>query len=149
VVHVVCVVFWIGGVAMVTTVMIPVLKNMDTNSEAFKLFHTFEKKFAIQARFTTFLTACSGFGMLEIANGWSRFLDLSSWWLHGMVLIWILFTIMLFIIEPFVLPKMIAKISPTGSKRIFPVMHLVHVLLLAGSVVTIVGVVAGSHGWSF
>ncbi|MEO5330082.1 MAG: hypothetical protein H7829_17780 [Magnetococcus sp. THC-1_WYH] len=149
VVHVICVVFWIGGVAMVTTVMIPVLKRMDTKGEAFQLFHTFEKKFAMQARFTTALAAISGFAMLEMTHGWSRFLELSQWWLHGMVLVWTLFAIMLFIIEPFVLPMVISKLSSTSSRQIFPIMHKAHVVLLIGSVITIAGAVAGSHGWLF
>ncbi|MBF0148139.1 MAG: hypothetical protein HQL84_18315 [Magnetococcales bacterium] len=149
IVHVVCVVFWIGGVAMVTTVMLPVLKEMDKDSDAFKLFHTFEKKFARQARLTTAITAISGITMLWTTHGWSRFLEGAYWWLHAMVLIWLLFTIMLFIIEPFVLPRMITRISPTGARRVFPIMQRLHVILLIGSVIAIMGAVGGSHGMFF
>lgn len=147
--HVVCVVLWIGGVSMVTTVMIPVFKNMPRDGDALKLFHTMEKRFATQARVTTLLTALSGFTMLEMTHSWSRFLDPSNWWLYSMVTIWALFSIMLFIIEPFILPRVVAKLTPNSTRNIFPAMLLLHIILLVGSLITIAGAVAGSHGGFF
>lgn len=147
IIHVVCVVFWIGGVAMVTTVMIPSLKVMDTNSEPFKLFHTFEKIFAKQARVTTLLTGLSGFYMLNAIDGWSHFYDPSFWWFYGMIIIWAIFSIMLFVIEPFILPRVVGKIPGLVAKRVFSLMYVMHIILLAASVLTIAGAVGGSHGW--
>ncbi|MBF0110358.1 MAG: hypothetical protein HQL76_14400 [Magnetococcales bacterium] len=147
IIHVVCVVFWIGGVAMVTTVMIPALRGMDKESEPFKIFHEFERRFARQARFTTAMTAASGAFMIHSRDGWSQIFQGSQWWLHAMIGIWILFSIMLFIIEPFVLPRMVGKISPRGSRRVFPVMHYLHIVLLIGSVIAIMGGVAAAHGF--
>ncbi|MBF0435874.1 MAG: hypothetical protein HQL77_10950 [Magnetococcales bacterium] len=149
VVHIVCVVLWIGGVSMVTTVMIPVFKNMPRDVDGLKTFHAIEKRFAAQARVTTLLTAMSGVIMLEMTHSWSRFLDPGNWWLYGMVTIWVLFSIMLFIIEPFVLPRVVAKLSPSSTRNIFPAMLLLHIVLLAGSLITIAGAVSGSHGGLF
>lgn len=147
IIHMVCVVFWIGGVAMVTTVMIPSLKAMDSESEPFKLFHIYEKRFARQARVTTFLTGSSGLYMLIATDAWSNFHNPSFWWFYGMVIVWAIFSIMLFIIEPFVLPRVVKKIPKSGSNKIFSSMYIMHIILLAASILTIMGAVGGSHGW--
>lgn len=146
-IHVIGVVLWIGGVAMVTTVMIPSLRSMESDSQGFKLFHTFERRFASQARVTVLLTAISGFYMLYRSNGWARFHEVGYWWLFAMIGIWFLFFVMLFIIEPFVLPKFIPRLSGQGSKRVFPIMHIAHQILLLASLITIAGAVSGSHGF--
>ncbi|MBF0423151.1 MAG: hypothetical protein HQL73_09190 [Magnetococcales bacterium] len=148
-IHVIAVVLWIGGVAMVTLVLIPIFNTMENDADGLRLFHAIESQFATQARITTFLTALSGLTMLHLTHGWSRFTDPSNWWLHGMVLIWSLFTIMLFVIEPFILPRVVKKMRAASTKKIFPAMLLLHRVLLAGSLITLAGGVAGAHGWSF
>src|SRR5215216_583073 len=103
VLHVLGVVFWIGGVAMVTTVLIPAMAQMRSSSERMEFFDRIESRFAPQARFTTLLVGLSGFYMVHILNAWSRFAELRYWWMHAMVLVWAIFTLMLFLVEPFVL----------------------------------------------
>jgi len=56
VIHVVAVILWIGGVAMVTTVIIPAVKNLKSKEEQIKTFEQIEGRFALQAKITTLLT---------------------------------------------------------------------------------------------
>ena len=88
VLHVLGVVFWIGGVAMVTTVLIPAMAKMKSASERTEFFHRVESRFAPQARLTTLLVGSSGFYMVHILNAWSRFTEFRYWWMHAMVLVW-------------------------------------------------------------
>ena len=56
-IHVLCIVFWIGGAAFVTTVLIPSIRNSENRLE---LFESLEGKFSFQAKVTTLLTGLSG-----------------------------------------------------------------------------------------
>ena len=62
--HILCVVFWIGGVAMVTTVILPAVKKFKSLEERVEFFEKVERKFQIQARVTTMVTGLSGFYMI-------------------------------------------------------------------------------------
>jgi uncharacterized membrane protein len=53
VLHVLGVVWWIGGVAMVTTVLLPATKRMKTPAERVMFFETVERGFALQAHHYT------------------------------------------------------------------------------------------------
>ena len=79
VIHVVAVVLWIGGVGMVTTVIIPAVKKMKSKEGQIKTFEQIEGRFALQAKITTLLTGISGFYMLYILNAWDRYLDYKFW----------------------------------------------------------------------
>jgi len=149
VIHILAVVIWIGGVSMVTSVIIPAVKRMPTKESKIETFEKIEGRFSFQAKITTLLTAGSGFYMLYITDSWSRYLDLSYWWLHAMTIVWLLFTIVLFILEPFVLHKWFKKYANENPDKTFDIMYKFHWVLLTISLITIAGGVAGSHGWLF
>ena len=145
--HVLGVVFWIGGVAMVTTVLIPAMAQMRSSSERMEFFGRIESRFAPQARFTTLLVGLSGFYMVHILNAWSRFAELRYWWMHAMVLVWGIFTLMLFVVEPFVLRRQVRRRDNGDPDKNFRRMRRMHQVLLSLSLVAVAGAVAGSHGW--
>ena len=98
-IHVLVVVLWIGGVATVTTVLLPAVRRFKSVEERVAFFETIERRFAWQARGTTVLAGASGFYMMYRMNLWSAFLTIEYWWLDAMVAVWLVFTLMLFIIE--------------------------------------------------
>ena len=147
VVHVVAVVLWIGGVAMVTTVIIPAIKGMKSKEDKVTTFEIIEGRFALQAKITTVLTAVSGFYMLDVLNAWGRYADPKYWWITAMTVVWVLFTVVLFILEPFVLHKLYDKYANEDPDKAFNFIHKFHWILLTLSLLTIAGAVAGSHGW--
>ena len=147
VIHVLTIVLWIGGVGMVTTVLIPAIKKMTSKEDQIKTFETIEGKFAIQAKITTLLTGLSGFYMLYEMDAWNRYLDLRYWWIHAMTLVWVLFTLILYVLEPLVLHKLFKTYAETNPEKTFNIMHRLHWVLLVLSLITIAGTVAGSHGW--
>lgn len=149
VIHILSVVIWIGGVAMVTMVILPSIKKLYTGKEQITIFESIEGRFAKIAQITTVLTGLSGFYMIHILNAWDRYLSPSFWWIHAMTIIWIIFTVVLFILEPFVLHKIIQTKGLKNPDTTMKIMQKAHWILLTLSLITTAGAVAGSHGWNF
>jgi uncharacterized membrane protein len=147
VLHVLAVILWIGGVSMVTTVLIPAIKRLKNKEEQIKTFEQIEGRFALQAKITTLITAITGFYMMYELDAWDRYFDYRFWWIHAMTLIWVLFTLILFVLEPLLLHKLFRKYAEENPSRTFSIMHRAHWILLLLSLLTTAGAVAGSHGW--
>jgi uncharacterized membrane protein len=92
-IHVLAVVAWIGGVAMVATVILPMVRRARIPTEGQALFEAVERRFIWQARIATLLVAVSGFYMVERLDLWDRFRNIEFWWMHAMVLLWLIFTL--------------------------------------------------------
>ncbi len=144
--HVVGVVLWIGGVAFVTTTLIPSLRRMTDTEKRLELFEQLEGRFAFQARIVTLITGLTGFYMLNYMQAWERYQHPEFWWVHLMTLIWLLFTLVLFVLEPLVLRQRFKLLAIQNSERAFTVLHRMHKLLLLLSLITVFGTVAGVHG---
>lgn len=149
IIHVLAVVLWIGGVAMVTTVIIPAIKRMKDKRDKVDTFEKLEGRFSLQAKITTILTAVSGFYMMYELDAWDRYLQLRYWWIHAMTMVWCIFTLVLFVLEPFVLHKWYEKYANNDPDKTFRTIHRFHWVLLSISIITIIGAVAGSHGLFF
>ena len=147
VLHVVGVVLWIGGVAFVTTVVIPMLRRLPSGEERLRLFEAIEGRFSIQARVVTLVTGITGFYMLQGFDAWDRYQDLSFWWVHLMTLVWLVFTLVLFILEPLFLHRWFKAFAERDSEGAFRLLHRFHVLLLTVSLIAIAGAVAGVRGF--
>lgn len=132
---------------MVTTVLIPSIKRMKSKDEQIDTFERIEGRFAIQAKITTFLTGLSGLYMLYYLDAWDRYLDYRFWWIHLMTIVWLLFSVVLYILEPYVLHKLFRKHAVKNPEKTFRLMHKMHWMLLILSLIATAGAVAGSHGW--
>lgn len=71
IVHVLSVVLWIGGVAFVTTVLIPAIRKQPSDSRRVEVFEQLEARFSLQARVTTLLAGASGFYLLHGLDAWT------------------------------------------------------------------------------
>ena len=78
VIHVLAVVLWIGGVAMVTTVLIPIIRTTPSDANAVEMFERFEKRFAWQVKFVILIAGGSGFYMLDFIDAWNRYSEPGS-----------------------------------------------------------------------
>ena len=143
VLHVLSVVLWIGGVAMVTLVLVP---GVAGEPDAVNRFNSIERRFAAQSRITVLLAGLSGFYMVWRLDLWGRFAELQFWWMHAMVTVWLIFTAVLFVLEPFLLHDWFrsrALRDPLGTMLLIQRLHWV---LLTLSLITVAGAVGGSHG---
>jgi uncharacterized membrane protein len=146
--HVVAVVIWVGGVAMVTTIALPAVRRGDLGADRLKAFQALEHRFAWQARVAVIVVGLTGFYMAARLDLWGRFLFAQFWWMHAMVGLWLLFSFVLFVAEPFILRRRFHKWVSKAPEAAFEWLHRAHWVLLAISLVTIFGAVAGSQGWS-
>ncbi|MDP6307596.1 MAG: hypothetical protein QGI53_08780 [SAR324 cluster bacterium] len=147
--HVLAVVLWIGGVGFVTTVLIPSISKTEEPAARLKIFEAIENKFGFQAKLTTLVAGISGVYMLEVTDGWSRYLNYEFWWLHLMTFVWAVFTLVLFILEPLFLQKWFHRQAEINSEKAFQLLQIMHVVLLSLSILAIVGAIGGSHGFTF
>jgi uncharacterized membrane protein len=135
---------WIGGVGFVTTALIPGLRRMRDPAQAFGMFGAVERRFAPQARLWVILTGLSCFYMAGRLHAWSRLTGARYWWMDAMVLLWALFAVLLFVIEPLLSRRFAARAQrdPNGGLRLLGRFHWVLLLL---SLVTVAGAVARSY----
>lgn len=148
VVHVLAVVVWIGGLSMVTTVLLPAIRHGSLGADKVLSFQMIERRFVWQARSAIILVGLSGFYMVAQAHLWDRFATVQFWWMHAMVCLWLIFAILLFIVEPFLLHRHVERWSEREPELLLAWLGRMHWILLGLSTVTVLGAVAGSHGWS-
>ena len=144
--HVFGVVLWIGGVGFVTTVLLPAVRRMKEPGERVAFFEAVEGRFAWQARGTTLLVGGSGIYLVHVFDLWTRFAQLEYWWLHAMVFVWAIFSLMLFVAEPLFLHRWFAARAASKPVETFRLIQRLHWILLTISLVTVLGAVMGSHG---
>ncbi len=143
--HVLFVVHWIGGVAFVTLVALPLSRAKDDAARGWALFEAIERRFAAQVRFSIPLAGATGLWMAWRLDLWGLFANPAFWWMDAMVLLWALFMLIVFVVEPLAhrrLAAMAARDPAAVLQRVFRA----HLVLLAAAAVTIIGTVAGSHG---
>ena len=138
--HVLSIVLWIGGVGFVTTVLLPSVRRLKAPQERIGFFDAVERRFAWQARIWTVLY------MLSRLDLWDRFRYAAYWWMHAMIAVWLLFTVVLFVAEPLILQRWLlarARMKPEATFRFLEWLHWVWLIL---GLVTVAGAVAGTHG---
>jgi uncharacterized membrane protein len=147
IVHVLGVVIWIGGVWFVTTIIIPSVVEKGCDKDSVQLFARLEARFSLHARVAVLLTGLSGGYMLYITDSWALFMRAGYWWLFSMSLVWLVFMLMLFVLEPLFMHRWFAQAIKAAPQTAFRRINQMHWVLLILSLVTIAGAVAGSHGW--
>lgn len=148
-IHILSIVIWMGGVAFVTMVLIPALRNPSLKTEQLSIFNVIENRFASIARIVVILAGLSGFYMVYQMNAWGRFLEAQYFWMHAMVLIWLMFVVALFVIEPFFIKNHGRMVKDGHNIENLNKTQLVHIALLVLSLMTIFISVLGAHGFFY
>ena len=144
-IHVVAVVVWIGGVWLVTTILLPAMR-LKRPEEWIGEFDAIERRFAPQVRIAVLLVLLSGLYMLYVYDLWDRFTDFGYWWMHLMVGVWLLFAALLFVIEPLVIRRSVHSRDAVTLKAILTRMLWMHRVMLTLSLLAVFAAVAGSRG---
>jgi uncharacterized membrane protein len=148
VLHVLGVVVWIGGVSMVTTVLLPGVRRGELGPDRLRAFEAVERRFAWQARTAILVVGITGFYMVARLDLWDRFRAAGFWWMHAMVFVWVLFTFGLFVAEPLLIQRRFDRWVAAEPAKFFSWLNIIHWGLLVLSLGIIGGAVAGSQGWS-
>jgi uncharacterized membrane protein len=146
--HVVFVAHWIGGVAFVTLVALPLTQSYPDAGKGWSLFEAIERRFAAQVRFSIPLAGATGLWMAWRLDLWGLFAEPAAWWMGAMVLLWALFMVIVFVVEPLA-HRRVAAMAAEDPAALLLRLSRVHRILLAAGTVTIFGAVAGAHGGIF
>jgi uncharacterized membrane protein len=144
--HVLAIVHWIGGLTMVTAVILPAIRRYPDRTRRAALFEAVESRFAWQARISVTVAGLTGFYMAYRLDAWDRFLDPGYWWMHAMVLLWAFFTIMLFIAEPLFLHARFSQQAARDPDRALTMVQRAHNVLWTLAAITVGAAVLGAHG---
>jgi len=147
VLHVLAVVIWIGGLSMVTTVVLPAIRRGQLGESPWRAFESVERRFVWQARAAIIVVGLTGLSMTSQLQLWDRFRSASFWWMHAMVCVWLLFALLLFVIEPLVLHRRLRTWAEAQPEATLAWLHRAHWVLLGLTFVTVCGAVAGSQGF--
>lgn len=142
--HVLSIVHWIGGVSFVTLVILPLARRRAGMAGA-EFFDAVEHRFAAQVRFSIPLAGLTGFWMTWRLDLWARFLDPSFWWMGAMVILWTMFMMAVFVVEPLLRHRFEAAARTAPDALLRRAIGL-HQFLLTLAVLTILGATAGAHG---
>jgi len=146
--HVLGVVHWIGGLTFVTLIVLPLARSRASADEGLALFESVERRFAAQVRISVPLVGVSGLWMTYRLSLWERFIDPSAWWMAAMAGLWLIFMVVLFVVEPMLDAKfkMLSLLDPHAALSWITRLHRFLLLLAA---LTVFGAVAGVHGFNF
>jgi len=109
------------------------------------LFEAIERRFAAQVRFSIPLTGATGLWMTWRLDLWGLFAEPAAWWMDAMVLLWALFMVIVFVVEPLA-HRRVAAMAAEDPAALLLRLSRVHRVLLAAGIVTIFGAVAGANG---
>jgi uncharacterized membrane protein len=145
--HVVFVAHWIGGVAFVTLVALPLARASGDAEKGWALFEAIESRFAAQVRVSIPLAGATGLWMTWRLDLWGLFAQPAAWWMDAMVLLWAFFMVIVFVVEP--LAHRRAAMAAEDPAGLLLRLSRVHRVLLAAGIITIFGAVAGARGGIF
>jgi uncharacterized membrane protein len=158
IIHLLAVVLWIGGLAFVTAIILPmILRNPDALGKVL-LFRGVERRFAKWAKALNLVTGMSGFMMIFImvgnnVAGGRAMLTRPGLPLSIMALIWLFWFVMLFGLEPIIIKKMLDKMARDAEggggleiDAVFRRMRGMHWVLLLLSLVAIASGAIFAHG---
>jgi len=148
-IHVLGLVHWIGGLAVVTTIVLPQARGRPDARDAVAAFEAFERRFASQVRISILFVGLSGAYMLTRLDAWDRFHYASFWWLDLMVAVWLLFALMVYVLEPLVIDRLFHQFALRNKNRAFAVAIQLHAAALVISAFAVGAGVFGAHGALF
>ncbi len=140
IVHVICVVIWIGGVAFVTIIMFPMIQRAGNSLEQVLMFQGVEHRFSRIAKVLVILTGLSGLYLL-----YEKGLSFGVW---IMIILWTLYASLLFFLEKIIFKKLFAK--PSGeqlnTRQVFFTLQVFHWIILVLSFLAVAaGIYAGHY----
>ncbi|MEK6531409.1 MAG: hypothetical protein AABZ23_02815 [Deltaproteobacteria bacterium] len=150
IIHVLTVILWIGGLAFVTIIVLPMAIKTPDALQKVLMFQRVEHRFAGLARIYNVITGASGFAMLFMM-GWHRLLfTRAGIALTVMTMIWVFWFVMLWGLEPIVIKKMLSRMAKEGDKMdidaIFIRLNRMHWFMVVISLVAAAAGAIAAHG---
>ncbi len=132
VIHLLSIVTWMGGVAFVTMIVFPMILRTDNSLEQVLMFQGVEHRFVKIAKVLVIIAGASGLYMLY-SKGFSFLSTFSSIAVWFMMIIWTVFTILLFYLEPILMKKIFPEDKKFDARQIFLRLQAYHWIVLTMS----------------
>ena len=144
VLHVCASVGWIGSLWFVALSLLPAVKAGEAPEARVPLVRRLTADHTRQSQWWVALIGLSGLWMTWRADLWGRFAEARFWWMHVMVGVWVLFALILFVLEP--LSRGRPRRESDDPERAFAGIVKHHRVLSIVTLITLVVSLAGSHG---
>ena len=144
-VHVLSVMLWIGGLAFVTTVVLPALARLPA-ARRIPAFLEIERRFGLQARVLVLMVGASGADMLARLRLARLLGTVHGLWLDGMITFWALFMLLLFVLEPAVLHRRLRERGTRDGEATRVMLLRGHAVLLILALIVVTAAVFGVQG---
>jgi len=148
-IHILSIIIWIGGVGFVTLVLLPAIRKSPFKNEQLSIFNAIENQFASIARVVVFLAGLSGLYMVYKLDAWNRFSEIQGFWMYAMVLIWLMFALALFIVEPFFIKNHGRIVKGGHGISNLQKTQIIHTIIFILSLITVFISVLGAHGFFY
>ncbi len=145
IIHVICVIIWIGGVAFVTTVIFPMMYKTEGSLEKALLFQRVEHRFAGMVRWLIALVGVTGFWILSTKYGFTILLQRRGLGIVIMIAVWALYTTVL-LSERRIFGRIFADPEKIDMDRALRMINVMHWVLLTISFSAVAAGVWFGHG---
>jgi uncharacterized membrane protein len=144
IIHVICVIIWIGGVAFVTMVIFPMVYRTEGSLEKALLFQGVEHRFAGMVKWLIALVGATGVWMLSAKYGFTILLQPRGFGILIMLFAWTLYTAVL-LFERTIFGKLFADPEKIDMHKALRMINAMHWLLLVISFSAVAGGVWFGH----
>jgi uncharacterized membrane protein len=145
IIHVICVIIWIGGVTFVTTVVFPMMYRTEGSLEKALLFQGVEHRFAARVKWILGIVGVTGFWLLSAKYGFSVLAQPRGLGIVIMIFAWALYTTVL-ISERKIFGRIFADPEKTDMNKALRMINAMHWFLLTVSYSAVAGGVWFGHG---
>lgn len=149
-VHVLTVILWIGGLAFVTGIVLPMAIKTTDPLQKVLTFQRIEHRFAPLAKVYNVIVGISGFVMVWQTGWYELYFRSGGWALTFMTAVWVFWFVMLFGLEPIVIKKMLDRMAREGAAMdidgIFRRVNKLHWVMVAISLAASAAGVVVAHG---
>jgi uncharacterized membrane protein len=145
IIHVICVIIWIGGVAFVTTVIFPMMYRTEGSLEKALLFQGVEHRFSGMVKWLIALVGATGFWMLSVKYGFAVLGQARGLGIVIMIFAWGIYTTVL-ISERKIFGRIFADPEKIDMNKALRMINVMHWVLLVISFSAVAGGVWFGHG---
>ncbi len=135
IIHLLCIVFWIGGVGFATIVIFPAIQGIEDPIARVQTFMGVERRFARLAKGYVLIAGITGVGLFFHRGGFEGFSGISARMLGYKIFVWLAFFLLLFGAEKRIMKVLISQ--QTAPEKAFKKMSIFHWFMLTLSILAI------------
>jgi uncharacterized membrane protein len=143
--HVIGVVIWIGGVAFVTMILLPLIHVMTDPMEKAMLFQRVEHRFSRIVKVVIILVGVTGLYNLHQKGLYIIMPTLQGFWLDLMIAVYLFYALLIFGLEKALFKRIFKDVKQLNADQIFFRMSVFHWAVLALSLLAVGAGVIGTY----